>query len=34
MDRLRPGALTEVLPVCFLVVWGVVLVAVWVFVWF
>jgi hypothetical protein len=32
MDRLRPGALTEVLPLCFLVVWISVLVAVWVFV--
>ena len=32
MDRLRPGALTEVLPLCFLGIWLGVLVAVWVFV--
>ena len=31
MDRLRPGALTELLPLCFLVIWSGVLVAVWVF---
>jgi hypothetical protein len=34
MDRLRPGTLTEILPICFLVVWSAVLVAVWVFVAF
>jgi len=32
MDRLRPGALSEVLPVAFLVLWGVVLAAAWLFV--
>ena len=32
MDRLRPGGLTEVLPLCFLGIWCGVLVAVWVFV--
>jgi len=34
MDRLRPGALTEVLPVCFLGIWTGVLILVWAFVWF
>jgi len=33
MDRLRPGALTEILPVCFVGIWCGVLVAVWAFVW-
>jgi len=33
MDRLRPGTLSELLPVCFLVVWCLVLSVVWVFVW-
>ncbi|HYA10198.1 MAG TPA: hypothetical protein VEH10_00780 [Thermoplasmata archaeon] len=32
MDRLRPGALSELLPLCFLGVWIAVLVAVWGFV--
>ena len=32
MDRLRPGALTEVLPLSFLGIWVGVLVAVWLFV--
>lgn len=32
MDRLRPGVLTEVLPLCFLGIWCGVLVGVWVFV--
>ena len=31
-DRLRPGALTEVLPICFFALWSIVLVTVWVFV--
>jgi hypothetical protein len=34
MDRLRPGALTEVLPVVFVGLWSAVLIAVWVFVRF
>ncbi len=32
MDRLRPGALSEVLPLCFLGIWCAVLVAIWVYV--
>ncbi len=32
MDRLRPGALTEVLPLCFLALWCSALVAAWVYV--
>jgi hypothetical protein len=32
MDRMRPGALSEVLPISFLVVWSAVLVGVWVLV--
>jgi len=32
MDRLRPGSLSEILPVCFVGVWGAALVAVWAFV--
>lgn len=34
MDRLHPGALTELLPICFLGVWSTVLVVVWVFIRF
>jgi hypothetical protein len=30
MDRLRPGTLTEILPLCFLGIWSAILVAVWV----
>lgn len=30
LDRLRPGALTEALPLCFLGIWSAVLVAIWV----
>ena len=32
MDRLRPGGLSEVLPVCFLSLWCTVLVAAWLYV--
>jgi hypothetical protein len=32
MDRLRPGALSEVLPLCFLALWGAVLASAWLYV--